>query len=128
MEIRPGTGKPCAWQRNSGRTGRRSWRAWSAARRPLTSARCRLFNTVESISRDNPNLARSAGPPAAFPGGNIPIGNINEAWARRLRDFLLERVSANSAHRLFCNRETSNKHAPCKSGSFPGTRQKKLNP
>ena len=51
----------------------------------------------ESISRSNSNWSSTLAQLRAFPGSNIPIANINEAWARRLRDFLLERVSANSA-------------------------------
>lgn len=68
---------------------------------PTYKRKVPFIKYYESISRGNSNWHSTLGNLRAFPGGNIPIGNINEAWARRLRDFLLERVSANSASVYF---------------------------
>ncbi len=68
---------------------------------PTYKRKVPFIQHFESISRGNPTWHAALKHLRPFPGGNIPIGNINEAWARRLRDFLLERVSANSAHLYF---------------------------
>lgn len=68
---------------------------------PTFKRKMAFLQYYEGLKRDGKNWQTCLYHLKAFPGARVAVGNISESWARQFRDFLLERISANTAYVVF---------------------------
>jgi integrase len=68
---------------------------------PTFKRKMAFIQYYEGLNKDGKNWQTCLYHLKAFPGARTAIGNVSESWARQFRDFLLERISANSAYVVF---------------------------
>lgn len=68
---------------------------------PAHKRKMTFMKYYETINKEDHNWRLCHKHLQEFPGNRVCIGNVNESWAAQFRDFLLERLSTNSAHLIY---------------------------
>jgi integrase len=68
---------------------------------PTFKRKMPFIQFYEGLNKDGQNWRAFLYHLKAFPGARVAVGNVSEAWVEQFREFLMKRISANTAHVMF---------------------------